>query len=58
MPTAIDLLAGLGGWSTAARKAGIDVISATNHSPDALEWHNHAHCQQHDTAVGRAAKRC
>jgi DNA (cytosine-5)-methyltransferase 1 len=40
MPTAIDLFAGLGGWSTGARNAGINVIWAANHWPVAVEWHS------------------
>ncbi|MCP2066613.1 UNVERIFIED_ORG: DNA (cytosine-5)-methyltransferase 1 [Pseudomonas reinekei] len=43
MPTAIDLFAGLGGWSTGARNAGIDVIWADNHWPVAVEWHSANH---------------
>lgn len=43
MPTAIDLFAGLGGWSTGARNAGIDVIWAANHWPVAVEWHSANH---------------
>jgi DNA (cytosine-5)-methyltransferase 1 len=39
MTTAIDLFAGLGGWSTGARNAGIDVLWAANHWPDAVKWH-------------------
>lgn len=39
MTTAIDLFSGLGGWSTGARQAGIDVLWAANHWPDAVEWH-------------------
>lgn len=35
MTTAIDLFAGLGGWSTGARMAGVDVLWAANHWPDA-----------------------
>ena len=43
MPTAIDLFAGLGGWSTGARSAGIDVLWAANHWPVAVEWHSANH---------------
>jgi hypothetical protein len=43
MTTAIDLFAGLGGWSTGARNAGIDVIWAANHWPVAVEWHSANH---------------
>lgn len=41
--TAIDLFAGLGGWSTGARMAGIDVVWAANHWPAAVEWHARNH---------------
>lgn len=42
--TAIDLFAGLGGFTTAARSLGVDVQLAANHWPAAVEWHarNHA----------------
>ncbi|WP_277593652.1 DNA cytosine methyltransferase [Pseudomonas chlororaphis] len=43
MTTAIDLFAGLGGWSTGARAAGIQVLWAANHWPDAVEWHSANH---------------
>lgn len=45
MITAIDLFAGLGGWSTGATMAGVNVLWAANHWPDAVEWHsaNHPH---------------
>lgn len=39
MTTAIDLFAGLGGWSTGARNAGVNVLWAANHWPVAVEWH-------------------
>lgn len=39
MTTAIDLFAGLGGWSTGARMAGVEVLWAANHWPSAVEWH-------------------
>lgn len=47
MLTAIDLFAGLGGWSTGARNAGVEVLWAANHWPVAVEWHsaNHPHTQ-------------
>lgn len=47
MPTAIDLFAGLGGWSTGARAAGVQVLWAANHWPVAVEWHaaNHPDTQ-------------
>lgn len=40
---AIDLFAGLGGWSTGARMAGVEVLWAANHWPAAVEWHAHNH---------------
>lgn len=43
MPTAIDLFAGLGGWSTGARDAGVEVLWAANHWPVAVEWHSANH---------------
>ncbi|MGY2186158.1 DNA cytosine methyltransferase [Pseudomonas sp. SDO5591_S426] len=43
MTTAIDLFAGLGGWSTGARDAGVDVLWAANHWPAAVEWHSANH---------------
>ncbi|MCV4344542.1 DNA cytosine methyltransferase [Pseudomonas capsici] len=39
MTTAIDLFAGLGGWSTGARNAGVQILWAANHWPDAVKWH-------------------
>lgn len=43
MTTAIDLFAGLGGWSTGARMAGVEVLWAANHWPAAVEWHSANH---------------
>lgn len=43
MLTAIDLFAGLGGWSTGARAAGVQVLWAANHWPVAVEWHSANH---------------
>lgn len=40
---AIDLFAGLGGWSMGAKMAGIDVVWAANHWPAAVEWHSQNH---------------
>jgi len=40
---AIDLFAGLGGWSTGARMAGVNVLWAANHWPVAVEWHANNH---------------
>lgn len=40
---AVDLFAGLGGWSTGARDAGVDVLWAANHWPVAVEWHRANH---------------
>ncbi|MDU9394584.1 DNA cytosine methyltransferase [Pseudomonas sp. zfem002] len=47
MTTAIDLFAGLGGWSTGARAAGVKVLWAANHWPEAVKWHaaNHPDTQ-------------
>jgi DNA (cytosine-5)-methyltransferase 1 len=36
---AIDLFAGLGGWSEGARRAGVRVAWAANHWPVAVQWH-------------------
>ncbi len=43
MTTAIDLFSGLGGWSTGARQAGVNVVWAANHWPEAVKWHNANH---------------
>lgn len=43
MTTAIDLFAGLGGWSTGARMAGVEVLWAANHWPEAVQWHSANH---------------
>lgn len=43
MTTAIDLFAGLGGWSTGAQMAGVSVLWAANHWPDAVRWHSANH---------------
>jgi len=43
MKTAIDLFAGMGGWSTGARMAGVNVLWAANHWPVAVEWHSANH---------------
>jgi DNA (cytosine-5)-methyltransferase 1 len=40
---AIDLFAGAGGFSTGAMMAGIKVVWAANHWPDAVEWHSKNH---------------
>lgn len=42
---AIDLFAGLGGWSTGAKQAGVNVLWAANHWPSAVEWHAANHPQ-------------
>ena len=47
MPTAIDLFAGLGGWSTGARNAGVNVLWAANHWPIAVEWHSASYREDH-----------
>lgn len=47
MNTAIDLFAGLGGWSAGARMAGLNVLWAANHWPVAVEWH----AQNHPDAI-------
>lgn len=43
MITAVDLFAGLGGWSTGARMADVEVLWAANHWPVAVEWHSANH---------------
>ena len=43
MNTAVDLFSGLGGWSTGASMAGIKVLWAANHWPDAVRWHTANH---------------
>lgn len=44
---AIDLFAGFGGWSTGAKMAGVNVLWAANHWPEAVKWHaaNHPETQ-------------
>lgn len=43
MITAIDMFAGLGGNSTGARQAGVKVLWAGNHWPEAVKWHSANH---------------
>lgn len=43
MAQAIDLFAGMGGFSTGAAAAGINVLWAANHWPDAVKWHARNH---------------
>ena len=43
MTTAIDLFAGLGGWTEGASQAGIDVLWAANHWRTAVETHELNH---------------
>jgi DNA (cytosine-5)-methyltransferase 1 len=40
---AIDLFAGAGGFSTGARMAGVDVVWAANHWPEAVQVHANNH---------------
>ena len=40
---AVDLFAGAGGWSTAARKCGVEVVAAVNHWPVAVATHQANH---------------
>lgn len=40
---AIDLFAGLGGWSAGAKMAGVEVLWAANHWPEAVRWHAENH---------------
>ncbi|OYD24711.1 DNA cytosine methyltransferase [Oceanimonas baumannii] len=40
---AIDLFAGFGGFSTGAKMAGVPVVWAANHWPDAVHWHSVNH---------------
>lgn len=42
---AIDLFSGLGGFSTGARRAGLNVVWAANHWPDAVKYHEANHPQ-------------
>ena len=42
---AIDLFAGTGGFSTGASLAGINVVWAANHWPEAVKWHQINHPQ-------------
>lgn len=47
--TAIDLFAGLGGWTEGATQAGLRVLWAANHWPLAVEIHRRNHgATQHD----------
>ncbi len=39
MDTAVDLFAGMGGWTAGARAAGVNVVWAANHWPTAVHWH-------------------
>lgn len=63
MTTAIDLFAGLGGWTCAAEQAGVRVLWAANHSERAVHYHKLNHpsaehaCQDLQQADFRAAPR-
>lgn len=63
MTTAIDLFAGLGGWTCAAEMAGVRVLWAANHSRRAVHYHalNHREtvhaCQDLQQADFRDAPR-
>lgn len=39
MQSATDLFSGFGGWTTGGKAAGLDVLWASNHWPEAMEWH-------------------
>ena len=60
---AIDLFAGLGGWTCAAESAGVDVLWAANHWPLAVHYHGLNHpkvqhaCQDLQQADFRDAPR-
>lgn len=41
--TVVDLFAGLGGWSTGAKQAGLRVLWAANHWQSAVDWHSANH---------------
>lgn len=43
MTTAVDIFAGMGGWSTGAVRTGIEVVAAINHDAVAIAAHNLAH---------------
>ena len=63
MTTAIDLFAGLGGWTCAAEQAGVRVLWAANHSSRAVHYHALNHpgalhaCQDLQQADFRTAPR-
>jgi DNA (cytosine-5)-methyltransferase 1 len=68
MSTEFDLFAGLGGWSTGACNAGIDVIWAANHCSVTDQWYSANHpdaihiCQDLHQAwprlVAKGIRRC
>lgn len=60
MPTAIDLFAGLGGWSTGARAAGVQVLWAVNHWPEAVRYRATSanHGDQGGEHLGLTLPRC
>lgn len=39
MLTAIDFFSGFGGWTRRGKDAGLSVLWAANHWPEAVEWH-------------------
>lgn len=45
MLRAVDLFAGAGGYSEAARQAGIEIVWTGNHNPTAVEYHAKNHPQ-------------
>ncbi len=48
MHTAIDLFAGLGGWTTGGRASGLEVLWAANHWPAAVKLPQYQHVPARD----------
>ena len=54
----IDLFAGAGGTSTGAMMAGVNIVWAANHNPEAVKYHAINHPNSAHTCQGGVCNTC